>query len=92
MRRRFSGTGCGACGRASQARLREASGHRPPQLRGAAHARAGRGKDERGESPALGWPKRPPSDPGSTVPGTQDAAVERRKATRPAHGRARRKA
>ena len=36
MRRRFSGTGCGACGRASQARLREASGHRPPQLRGAA--------------------------------------------------------
>ena len=44
MRRRFSGTGCGACGRASQARLREASGHRPPQLRGAAHSRAGRGR------------------------------------------------
>jgi hypothetical protein len=31
-------------------------------------------------------------DPGSTVPKPKIAAVERRKATRPAHGRARRKA
>ena len=92
MRRRAGGAGCGARACVSHTPVREASGHRPSQLRGAAHSRAGRGKDERGESPALGRAKSPLSDPGSTVPGTQNAAVERRKATRPAHGRARRKA
>ncbi|MEA2979762.1 MAG: hypothetical protein QOF09_1585 [Alphaproteobacteria bacterium] len=92
MRRHFSGTGCGARGRASQARLREASGNRPLQLRGAAFDGWTREGRPRAEARGIRGPKRPPSDPGSTVPGTQNAAVERRKATRPAHGRARRKA
>jgi hypothetical protein len=43
---------------------------------------AGRGGDERGESPRIGRVKSPPSAPGSTVPGTEKPQVERRKATR----------
>src|SRR3954471_12400977 len=41
----------------------------------------------RGEARGIRGVKSPPSDPGSAVPRTQTAAVERRKATRPAHGR-----
>ena len=77
MRRRDGGAGCGACACVSHTQVREASGHRPSQLRGAAHSRAGRGKDERGESPVLGRAKSPLSDPGSTVPKPKIAAMER---------------
>ena len=57
-----------------------APGSRPTQLRGSAHARAGRGKDERGESPGIRRAKSPLFDPGSTVPRPKIAAAERRKA------------
>src|SRR5579884_744246 len=44
---------------------------------------AGRGGDEGGPKPAgSGRPERPPSPPGSTGPGTEIAAVERRRARR----------
>ena len=46
MRRRAGGAGCGARASASQAGSREASGRRPPPLRGAALRWAGRGPDE----------------------------------------------
>jgi hypothetical protein len=43
---------------------------------------AGQGKDQRGESLVVGPVKSRPSDPVSTVPRSQIAAVERRKASR----------
>ena len=92
MRRLDGGARCGACVCASQAHIRDALGSRPPQLSGAAHARAGRGKDERGESPVLGRTKSPLSDPGSTAPGCKVAAVERRAVRVRRSGRPRRKA
>jgi hypothetical protein len=55
MRRHVSGTGCGACARASQARARGAPGSRPTLLRGSALRWAGRGPDERrGNLPGSG--------------------------------------
>ena len=82
MRRHFSGAGCGARACASQAQVREAPGHRPPPLRGAARkgwTRAGRTEAKvsriKGEN-AL-------SVPGSAVPEFKIAAMERRKASVP---------
>jgi hypothetical protein len=54
----FDGAGCGLASSASSAGSREAAGHRPPQLRGAAPGRAGRGADERRRKlPGSGGPK-----------------------------------
>ena len=50
MRRYDSGTGCGACGCASQARLRDAPGSRPTQLRGSAFKWLDAGRMNGGES------------------------------------------
>ena len=61
MRRHAGGVGCGARGRGSQPRTREASGHRPPSLWGAAR-KGWTGQDERGESPAIGLAKSQPSE------------------------------
>jgi hypothetical protein len=56
------GAGCGACCRAARHRRhREAKGHRPGPTRRALPSMAGRGRGERGESPALGeWETTPP--------------------------------
>ena len=48
-------------GRGSQPRTREASGHRPPPLWGAAR-KGWTGQDERGESSAIGLAKSQPSE------------------------------
>ena len=55
-------------------------------------ARAGRGKDQRGESSVIGRGMTSLSDPGSTAPGREIAAVERRTARVRRSGRLRRKA
>ncbi len=73
MRRRAGGAGCGARGFASQAKLREAPGHRPPQLRGAAHQELDAGRTNAGQSlrdQGEGYPS--PSGPGSHGPGAQN--------------------
>jgi hypothetical protein len=51
MRRRAGGAGCGARAGVSHTPVREASGNRPLQLRGAAFD-GWTGKDERGRKPA----------------------------------------
>ena len=53
---------------------------------------AGRGKDQRGESRAVGPAKSRLSDPGSTAPGREIAAMERPAARVRRSGRPRRKA
>ena len=72
--------GCGACGRASQARHRGALGSRPTSLRGSAFN--GWTRNGRGAGESLPWEaKRSPAVPGSTAPGTEiaaDGAPERR--------------
>jgi len=82
MRRHDSGAGCGARACASHAQVRDAPGHRPPPLRGAALQWAGRGPDERGRKPAgSGRATSPPSGPGSYGPRVQnrrDGAPKRR--------------
>jgi hypothetical protein len=78
--------GCGACGRASQARTREVGGHRPGPLRGSAGngwtgAGEGRRKPVRNEGLSLVLPstrKRGPSN--------RKAAMARRKAMRGSQG------
>ena len=62
MRRHVGGAGTAAPAPVPRKhRLREASGHRPPPLRGAAR-KGWTGQDERGESPAIGRAKSPPSE------------------------------
>ena len=85
MRRSWSGTGCGACGLASQARTREAGGHRPGPLRGSAF-NGWTGKGERRRKPP-GWTQRRGESRRQTValarkhdPPDRKAAMERRKA------------
>ena len=83
MRRHGGGAGCGARARASQAQAREASGHRPPPLRGAAlqgldgTGRAGRKpRDRAGEEPAVRVPEarsRGPKSPRWSAGGARPA-------------------
>jgi hypothetical protein len=86
MRRHDSGAGCGARGCASQAHPREALGNRPPSLRGAAPCWAGRGRTKAAKAAGSGWRRASRPSPGSTVPRTEIAAVERRKACALAKG------
>jgi hypothetical protein len=80
MRRHAGGARCGARAYASQASVRDASGHRPSQLPGAAFngwTRVGR---TAGKPAEIRWGECPPSVPGSTVPRRKAAAMERREA------------
>jgi len=82
MRRHASGARRGARGCASHAHLREASGSRPLQLRGAAFdGWTGTGEGRR-KLPRWGGRRVLRLVPGSTAPGTEIAAVERREARR----------
>jgi hypothetical protein len=77
MRRHVGGVGCGARACVSHTQVREASGHRPPQLRGAALQWARRRRMKAGGSlPDQGAPMRP-LPPEATVPKPEIAAVER---------------
>ncbi len=72
MRRHDSGAGCGARACVSHTQVREAPGHRPPQLRGAAHQELDEGRMNAGQSlrdRGEGYPS--PSGPGSHGPGNQ---------------------
>ena len=74
MRRLGSGAGCGACGRGSHPRTREAGGHRPGLLRGSAFNGWTRtGKGGRKLAGALSRKHGPPD---------RNAAVARRQAPR----------
>jgi hypothetical protein len=82
-----SGAGCGACGRGSHPRTREAGGRRPGLLRGsAAICRLDAGQVNGGNAGVDGKLPEARHVPGSTVPRTQDAATARRKATRAGTG------
>ena len=77
MRRHESGIGCGARGRGSQPRTREASGHRPSPLWGTAR-KGWTGQDERSESSAIGLAKSQPSESrkhGPRVQSRRDGAL-----------------
>src|SRR5215210_4663197 len=82
----------GARGRAVRAaRPREAKGHRPGPTRRALSSMAGRGRGERGESPALGeWEHHTALPPEARSRQPKIAALERRKAQRPLRQRTRR--
>ena len=84
MRRRFSGTGCGACGRASQARAPGGLGSPSAPTTWGCPSRAGRGRTSAAKAACWGGRRVRRPSCGSTVPKPKIAAVERREARRSA--------